>query len=127
MQELLLTLLQAVIATAVPIITAFGIRFLHVKAEQVKAAADNEIAERYITEIADAVTTAVLHTSQTYSDELKKTGVFSLDCQREALNKSVTQARTLLTVDASRFLEAAYGDVTKFLTAKVEAEVKLLK
>jgi len=127
MQELLLTLLQAVIAAAVPILTAFAARFLHAKAEHAKIAAENDTAERYITEIADAVTSAVLHTAQTYADGLKASGTFTLDNQREALNKSVTQARALLTADASRFLEAAYGDVTKFLTAKVEAEVKQVK
>lgn len=127
MQELLYTLLQAVIVAAVPVLTAYAVRFLHIKAEHAKTAANNETAGRYIVEIADAVTTAVLHTTQTYTDELKKSGTFSAENQREAFNKATAQARELLTADASRFINTAYGDINKYLASKIEAEVKALK
>ena len=127
MQELLLTLIQAIVTVATPIVAVFAIQFLKAKAEHAKTQTQNATVERYITEITDAVTTAVLHTSQTYTDTLKKSGTFSTDNQREAFGLAVTQAKTLLAEDTSRFIESAYGDVSKYLAARVEAEVKLLK
>ena len=127
MQELLLTLLQAILAVAVPIVTGYAVRFLNVKAEAAKGAAKNETAERYIAEASDAVTTAVALVSQTYTDALKKSGAFTAENQREAFNMARTQAASLLTAEASRFINEAYGDAQKYLTAKIEAEVKLQK
>ena len=127
MQELLLTTLQGVIAVAVPLLTGYAIRWLNAQTEQVKAKASNETAERYILEAADAVETAVLHTMQTYSDTLKKSGAFTVENQREAFNLALAEARSLLTADAKRFINEAYGDVTKYLTTKIEAEVMAQK
>jgi len=127
MQEVSSTLLQAVITVAVPIVSAFAIRFLNDLALQAKAAAKNEIAKRYIAIIADTIKTAVIAVSQDYVDALKKSGEFSKDCQKEAFNRAVSLAKSMLTADASRFLAETYGDIEAFIQAKIEAQVLLEK
>ena len=120
MNELLSTLLQAVITVAVPILTAFGVRFLTERTAAAKEA-------RHTSEAMDVITTCVAYISQDYVDALKKSGTFSRDNQKEALSRALSMAQSLLTAEAARFLENAYGDISKYLTAKIEAEVKLQK
>jgi hypothetical protein len=125
--ELVETLMHTIITIATPILVAFVARWLNVQAEQVKKRTNNETAARYITEITNAVSTAVLHTAQTYVDTLKKDGVFDADNQRAALNTALSQAKSMLTADASGFIQMAYGDINKYLETRIEAEVKLCK
>ena len=127
MQELLATLLQAIIAVAVPVLTAFGVRFLNERTAHAKEAATSEIAERYIAEAGNVAATAVALISQTFVEDLKKSESFDGAKQKEAFAKAVAAARGLLTAEAARFLDQAYGDATKYLAAKIEAEVKLQK
>jgi hypothetical protein len=127
MQELLTTLLQTVITVAVPILTTFAVNFLRAKAAQATATVKNELANKYISEATDAVATAVLYTTQTYTDTLKKSGTFSKENQLEAFAKALAQAKALITDDTRRFIEMTYGDLTKYLAPRIEAEVKLTK
>jgi hypothetical protein len=123
MQEFIATLLQAVIAAAVPIIGAYIVKLLNTKAATAAAQTDQTRTEKYIFEAADAVATAVACVAQTYTDALKKSGKFAVENQREAFAKAASQAQALLTEDAQRFIETAYGDVMQYLTPKIEAEV----
>jgi hypothetical protein len=127
MREFLTTLLQAVITAAVPIVTAFLVKFLTTKTSEASRTAQNATAEKYINEAGDAAATAVLYVSQTYADTLKQSGAFTAENQREAFSKAMTKAKQLLTADAARFLEEAYGDLNAYLTAKIEAEIKARK
>ncbi len=127
MEELLTTLLQAVITAAVPILTAFGVQFLRQRAAAAAAATSNQTAQKYITEISEAVSTSVMYVSQTYVDTLKKSGTFTAENQKEAFTKAMDQAKSLLTAEASKFLNEAYGDLDEYLQAKIEAEIKRLK
>jgi hypothetical protein len=81
----------------VPIVAAFAAQFLTAKAQQSKATAKSEIAGRYITEAAEAVSTAILYTAQTYTDTLKKSGTFTVENQKTALYRTLDQAKSLLT------------------------------
>ena len=85
---------------------------------------DMETAKEYLAAVADAAATAVTYTSQKYVDELKKSGQFTKENQREALGLAVAQAKNLLTAEATAFLESAYGDLTEYLQSRIEAEVR---
>lgn len=124
MNDVLSTLLQAVITVAVPILTAFLASFIKAKASQAAAATENGTAAAYITQIADAVSTAVTATSQTYVDTLKANAAFNSDQQKAALQKALEAAQTSLSKSVLEFIESAYGDITAYLTAKIEAEVR---
>ncbi|MCL2087840.1 MAG: hypothetical protein FWH05_09660 [Oscillospiraceae bacterium] len=127
MQEMLMNLLQAVLVAATPIVTAYIVKLLNAKAEEAKEAMNNELASKYITEAKDAISTAVLFVEQKFTEELKESGNFSAANQIEALKMALFEARSLMSVEAKRFLEEVYGDLDNYLKSKIEAEVKLLK
>ena len=127
MSEFISELLQAIIAVAVPIITGFVVRFLGVRAKNSKNTARSETARRYVCEAVDAASTAVLYVSQTYVDTLKAEGSFSPENHANAFRKAKSLACDLLTAEAKRFLGEAYGTLDNYLTAQIEAQIKLQK
>jgi len=119
-------MLASLITAVVMLLTAYIIRFIATKTQQLKAATENETVKRYLQEASDAVTDAVLATSQTYVDEMKKSGKFSIDSQKTALMLAVDAAKDSLSSSAADFIETTYGDISKYLESKIEAEIKAL-
>lgn len=124
MNEFLSTLLQAVIIAAVPVCAGFLAKGIKAAAGYLGAKTENENAKKYLEAAADAVSTAVTYTSQKYVDSLKKSDSFSKENQEAALEMAVDNAKALLTAEAQRFLEEAYGDLNAYLISKIEAEVR---
>ena len=127
MESLFTEILQAVITVATPIVAAYAVRFLNAKAEQAKEATQNEVAEKYISMIDDVVSITVSCVSQTFTDVMKQNNQWTKENQQEAFKRAVDMAKSMLTAEASYFLAEAYGDVNKYLAAKIEAEVRLQK
>lgn len=61
---------------------------------------------------------------KTYVDALKKSQQFDKEAQEWALQVALAQAQRLLTEDAKSFLTEAYGDLSKYLEGRIEAEVR---
>lgn len=127
MQEFLLNLLYAVVTAAVPIITAFAIQMLKKAAENAAADTDNITFGKYLKEIAEAIADAVEATSQTYVDALKEAGKFDIEAQREAARRALAACLASISPAAKEFIEEFYGDITEYLTNKIEAEVRRQK
>lgn len=127
MKEFLFELLQAVATAAVPVCAAFLVQFLRRKSAEAAARTDSLTTKELLAEVTEAVTTAVTYTSQTYVDALKKSNEFTEENQRAALQKSLDEAKKLLTSEAAAFLRRAYGDLDAYLTAHIEAEVRTQK
>ena len=127
MKEVLFNILQSVLTAVIPLLIGFLVLFIKKKTAQVAAQIDNETAKRYLNEAANAVTTAVTATSQTYVDALKKTNAFTAEAQLEALNKAKDTALAIMTPAARDFLNNLYGDANKYLEAKIEEAVKVQK
>lgn len=127
MSEFLSTLLQAVIIAAVPICAGAIIKGIQAGTKYLASKAENETSKKYLEAVADAVSTAVTYTSQTYVDALKASKQFSKENQKEALKMAVEQAELLLTGEARTFIERAYGDLQVYLVSKIEAEVRRQK
>ncbi|MCL2045712.1 MAG: hypothetical protein FWG88_04945 [Oscillospiraceae bacterium] len=127
MQNTLLMMLQATILLCVTLGTLHLVKFLGSKTEQAKTITENETARRYFDEVGKAVTDAVLHTSQTYVDTLRKSDSFNIENQQEALKRSIDTAKAQLTNGAEEFLATAHGDIAKYLETKIEAEIKARK
>ena len=47
--------------------------------------------------------------------------------QKTALSKALSEAKSLLTIEAASFLTEAYGDLSTYLKTKIEAEVNFQK
>lgn len=124
MNEFLTTLLQAVLVAAVPVCAAFlgqGIRAL---AAYLGQKMESAALQKYLAAVADAVSTAVTYTSQTYVDALKKSGQFTKENQEWALKVAISEAKALLTQQAREFLSEAYGPLDRYLEGLIEAEVR---
>ena len=124
MREFLFTLLQAVATAAIPVCAAFLVQFLRKKSEQIGAQIDNMELKELLTEVTDAVSTAVTYTSQTYLDALKKEGIFDVEAQKIALETSLKMAISLLSESARSALATIYGNLDDYLVSKIEAEVR---
>ncbi len=127
MKEFVFELLQAVATAAIPVCAGFLIQFLRRKSAQIGAQTDSLIDKELMTEVTDAVTTAVAYTSQTYVDALKQGGVFDKEAQTEALQKSLDKTTSLLSQSARSVLSEIYGDLNAYLTSRIEAEVRTQK
>lgn len=127
MNEFLSTLLQAVIVAAIPIVSAFVGKGLNALAKYIATKTNNETIEKYLKEVAEAVSTAVAYTSQTYADALKASGTFTEENQKEALKLAMEKAKSVLSAEAIDFLAMAYGDMNNFLESKIEQEVRTQK
>ena len=124
MNEFLSTLLQAVLVAAVPVIAAFASKGFVALAQYLGVKMENATLAKYAQEIAQAVATAVTYVSQTYVDELKKSGTFTEENQKIAMQKALKVAKKQLTQEALEFITTAYGDITEYLTSRLEAEVR---
>ncbi len=124
LNELLMTLIQAVIIPAIPILVTFLVKLLKAKAEQATVKINNELARQYLQEAIDSVLQAVTYTSQTYVDSLKMQGRFDVDAQKVAFATAKEVALALLTEDAKKMITDLYGDLNVWLDTKIEQTVK---
>ena len=124
MNVFLTTLLQAVLVAAVPVCAAFIGKGLKALANYLGVKSESATAKRFLEAVADAVSTAVTYTSQTYVDALKKSGEFTEENQREALKMAIAEAKSLLTAETKVFLEEYYGQLDDYLEGLIEAEVR---
>jgi hypothetical protein len=95
--------------------------------KEVKERTAKESAEKYFRMLETTVYNAVLATSQTYVDAMKKENAFDKEAQKKAFNMTYEAVMKVLTDEAKRYLEAAVGDLTVYITNQIEATVKLTK
>lgn len=125
MSENILVVIQAILLGLISIITPYIVKFIAQKSEQVKASIKNDAASAAISEIMLAVSSAVAATNQTYVDALKKTNMFTVDAQKEALQKSINTAIASLSNSAKEYIERTVGtSMTEYLTPLIESAVR---
>ena len=77
--------------------------------------------------VADTVSACVIATNQTYVEALKKDNAFTAEAQKAAFNLTYNAVMAILTEEAKEYLEEIDGDITIYITNKIEAEVNLSK
>ena len=127
MNEFLATLTQAVLLAVVPVCTAFLAQGIRALARYASTKTDSALAQKYLEDAANAITTAVSRTNQTYVDTLKKSGTFTKENQQEALGMAIREAVNLMRHETINFLKEAYGDMNDYLVSQIEAEVRKQK
>ena len=85
-----------------------------IKNEQVRAAIENA---------RDIITAAVAETSQTFVDDLKKTGNFSDALKAEAYKKTLSRVKEQLTAEAESLIKSTTNDLDAWITAEIEKAV----
>ena len=120
-------ILQICVIPLLGVLTAYAIKFINFKSLEIQNQVDNNLADKYIAMIADTISACVMATNQTYVEVLKKQNAFTAEAQKEAFNLTYNAVMSILTDDAKDYLAEIYGDVSAYITNKIEAEVNINK
>lgn len=124
---LLYEILDVCIIPLLGILTAYIVKFINIKSKEIQSNVDSDTADKYIAMLADTITACVMATNQTYVEALKKKNAFTIEAQKEAFNLTYNAVMAVLTEDAKHYLAETYGDLTAYITTKIEAEVNVSK
>jgi hypothetical protein len=125
--ELLYEILEVCIIPLLGILTAYAVKFIKIKGDEIAVKLNNEKANKYIALVSQTITDCVIATNQTYVEALKKDNAFSADAQKAAFQMTYDAVMAVLTDDAKDYIVAVYGDLSAYITTKIEAEVNLNK
>lgn len=109
------------------VLTMYLVQYIKLKSQEISDKTDNELADKYIQMLTDTITTCVIATNQTYVESLKKQGKFDKEAQKEAFELTYNAVMAVLTDEAKHYLAAIYGDLTAYITTRIEAEVNVSK
>lgn len=109
------------------VLTMYLVQYIKMKSQEIADKTDSELADKYIQMLADTITTCVIATNQTYVESLKRQGKFDAEAQKEAFNLTYNAVMAVLTDEAKHYLTAIYGDLTAYITTRIEAEVNVSK
>ena len=109
------------------LLTAWLISFINTKRNQLVDKSKNDTMDKYINMLADTITNCVIATNQTYVENLKKDKIFTAEAQKEAFTMTYNAVMAILTDEAKDYLTEAYGDLSAYITQRIEAEVSLNK
>lgn len=127
MNEILSNILMMVLVAVVPTISAVIVSAIKNVTNSLVEKSKSEITDKILIEISDCAQSAVLSVSQTYVDALKAAGTFDDAAQKKALAMALAALTGSLTQSAKDFIVENFGDLTTYLTGRIEAEVKRQK
>ena len=109
------------------ILTMYLVQFIRMKSQEITDKTDNELADKYIQMLTDTITACVIATNQTYVESLKKQGKFDAEAQKHAFELTYNAVVAILSDEAKHYLASIYGDLTAYITTRIEAEVNVSK
>ncbi len=113
-----------------PVITIAGIYLTYlisVKIKELKQKANDDMASKYLDMLNDTIASAVLATTQTYVETLKKQGKFDAEAQKVAFQMTYEAIMKVLTDDAVKYITTCVGDLETYVTNKIESTVQMTK
>lgn len=113
-----------------PVLSIGGIYLTYlisVKIKELKQKTNNDTAKKYLDMLNETIDNAVLATTQTYVEALKKEGKFDAEAQKAAFQQTYDAVMKVLTSEAMKYITESVGDLETYITNKIEAEVKLTK
>jgi hypothetical protein len=125
--SLLYQILEVCVIPLLGILTAYIVKYINAKSGEIQNKVNNDTADKYIAMLGDTISACVIATNQTYVDALKKGNAFTQEAQEEAFKKTYDAVMAVLTEDAKKYLVTVYGDLTAYITTKIEAEVNISK
>ena len=125
--ELLQQIFQVCIIPLLGVLTAFAVKWINAKSEEIKTQTDNELYQKYIEMLTKTITDCVIATNQTYVDALKNKNAFDKEAQMEAFRMTYESVLSILSEDAKEYLKQAMGDFEGYIIQKIEAEVSANK
>ena len=125
--EILQQIFELCIIPLLGILTGCLIKAIKNKADELSVESENALTKKYINMLSQTITDCVIATNQTYVDSLKKQNIFDYEAQKEAFNRTYQSVMAILSEEAKKYLTEAYGDLSAYITAKIEREVNLNK
>lgn len=113
-----------------PVLGTVGVYLTYlisVKIDEIKQKKNNDLVNKYLDMLNVTIQNAVLATTQTYVDSLKKQGKFDAEAQKAAFKLTYDAVMKVLTPAAITCITSAVGDLETYVTNKIEADVKLSK
>ena len=104
--ELLYEILEVCIIPLLGILTAYAVKFIKIKGDEITKKTNNEMANKYIALLATTISDCVVATNQTYVEALKKENAFTKEAQEEAFRLTYEAVMNVLTDDAKHYLTA---------------------
>ena len=126
-QNILYEIFEVCLIPLLGIITTYIVKFVNAKTDEIAESQDNELLNKYLYMLDKTITQCVIATNQTYVNELKEMNRFDVFAQKQAFAKTYNEVITILSSDAKVYLENVMGDLTHYITQKIEAEVALQK
>ena len=111
------------IVPLVGVLTFYLVQYIKAKGNEIAANVDSELASKYIVMLTTTITDCVVATNQTYVEALKKEGKFDKEAQYKAFQMTYNAVMDILTEDAKEYLNNFYGDLSLYLSKRIEAEV----
>ena len=124
---LLTEIMEVVIIPLLGILTAYIVKLVNTKIEDINENRNNALEEKYLIMLGETITDCVTATTQTYVETLKKQGTFDVEAQKEAFNQTYNAIINILSEEAKEYLTVAVGDLNLYITQKIEAEVNATK
>lgn len=125
--ELLYQILEICVIPLLGILTAFIVKFIKVKSNEITMKVENDKADKYVNMLANTISECVIATNQTYVEALKKENAFTAEAQKQAFQMTLDSVMAVLTDEAKDYLVQIYGDLSAYIATKIEAEVNLSK
>lgn len=120
-------LFQTLLPVAMAAISVTLIYYITNVVKSSKIKTDNELAIKYLDMLEDTITKAVLATTQTYVENMKNKNAFDKEAQKTAFDMTYNAVMKVLTDDVKVYLEQIVGDLDTYITAQIEATIKLAK
>ena len=121
--KLLYDVFNLCIVPLVGVLTFYLVQYIKAKGNEIAANVDSELASKYIVMLTTTITDCVVATNQTYVEALKKEGKFDKEAQYKAFQMTYNAVMDILTEDAKEYLNDFYGDLSLYLSKRIEAEV----
>ena len=121
--KLLYDVFNLCIVPLVGVLTFYLVQYIKAKGNEIAANVDSELASKYILMLTTTITDCVVATNQTYVEALKKEGKFDKEAQDKAFQMTYNAIMDILTEDAKEYLNNFYGDLSLYLSKRIEAEV----
>lgn len=125
--NLLNDIFRLCIVPLLAVLTTYLVNYIKAKSNELAEKSNNELEQKYMLMLAETIADCVLATNQTYVEALKNQNAFDKNAQEEAFRKTYESVMAVLSEDAKAYLANAYGDLSVYLTQKIEAEVNKSK
>lgn len=125
--ELLQQIFEVCIIPLLGVLTTFLVKFINNKSSEIKSKTENELIINYINLLNNTISECVIATNQTYVNYLKQEGKFDINAQKEAFRLTYEAVLNILNEESKVYLNQVFGDLSKYITQKIEAEVNLRK